>query len=103
MQTLLLLIVSVWLYTVGMDQVTQFTIIFGAFSMAPGQGFWVAAANTTDTALNFTAAMRTTTGTGDFVTGPQLLTYEIGLNLYNGEIEKAKIKFYFKDGLTLRS
>ena len=49
---------------------TIYNQLSGAFSMAPGQGFWVAALNTTDTALNFTAAMRTTTGTGDFVSRP---------------------------------
>ena len=73
----------------------------GAFSMAPGQGFWVAAASTSDAALDFTAAMRTTTGTGDFVSGPQLLTYNVGLKLYNGEIERAATNFYFRNGLTL--
>ena len=67
-----------------------------AFSMAPGQGFWVAALNTTDTALSFTAAMRTTTGTGDFVSSPQLLTYNVAVKLYNGEIEKAATDFYFQ-------
>ena len=44
-----------------------YNLLTGAFSIAPGQGFWVAAAGTSDAALNFTAAMRTTTGTGDFV------------------------------------
>ena len=73
----------------------------GGFSIAPGQGFWVAAAGTSDAALNFTAAMRTTTGTGDFIQGPQLLTYNVGLKLYNGEIERAATNFYFRDGLTL--
>ena len=80
---------------------TIYNNLSGAFSIAPGQGFWVAGANTTDTALNFTAAMRTTTGTGDFVSGPQLLTYNVGLKLYNGEIERAATNFYFRDGLTL--
>ena len=73
----------------------------GAFSMAPGQGFWVAAANTTDTALSFTADMRTNSGTGDFVSGPQLLTYHVALKLFNGETERATTDFYFRDGLTL--
>ncbi len=45
--------------------------------------------------------MRTSTGTGDFVSGPQLLTYNVGLKLYNGEIERAATNFYFRDGLTL--
>ena len=72
-----------------------------AFSIAPGQGFWVAAASESEVALNFTAAMRTTTGTGDFVSGPQLLTYNVAVKLYNGEIEKAATNFYFRDGLSL--
>ena len=80
---------------------TIYNNLSGAFSMAPGQGFWVAAAGTSDAALDFTAAMRTTTGTGDFVSGPQLLTYNVGLKLYNGEIERAATNFYFRDGLTL--
>ncbi|MDB4299760.1 GEVED domain-containing protein, partial [bacterium] len=80
---------------------TIYNQLSGAFSMAPGQGFWVAALNTTDTALNFTAAMRTTTGTGDFVSSPQLLTYNVAVKLYNGEIEKAATDFYFRDGLSL--
>ena len=82
---------------------TIYNQLSGAFSMAPGQGFWVAALNTTDTALNFTAAMRTTTGTGDFVSSPQLLTYNVAVKLYNGEIEKATTDFYFRDGLVSRS
>ena len=45
--------------------------------------------------------MRTTSGTGDFVAGPQLLSYELALKLYNGESQKTKVKFYFKDGLSL--
>ena len=72
-----------------------------AFSIAPGQGFWVAAASESEVALNFTAAMRTTTGTGDFVSSPQLLTYNVAVKLYNGEIEKAATNFYFRDGLSL--
>ena len=72
-----------------------------AFSIAPGQGFWIAAASESEVALDFTAAMRTTTGSGDFVTGPQPLTYYVGLKLYNGETQKAATKFYFRDGLSL--
>ena len=83
------------------SEYTIYNQLSGAFSMAPGQGFWVAALNTTDTALNFTAAMRTTTGTGDFVSSPQLLTYNVAVKLYNGEIEKAATNFYFRDGLSL--
>jgi hypothetical protein len=72
-----------------------------AFYIAPGQGFWVAAASTSNASLNFTAAMRTTTGTGDFVLGPQPLIYRLELKLYNAAIEQAKTQFYFKNGLSL--
>ena len=72
-----------------------------AFSIAPGQGFWVAAANTVDTPLDFTTAMRTTTGSGDFVAGPQPLVYKLELKLFNEQTQKAATKFYFRDGLSL--
>jgi hypothetical protein len=72
-----------------------------AFSIAPGQAFWVAALNTEVTALNFTAAMRTTTGTGDFVSGPQPLVHKLELKLFNGDMQQAATKFYFRDGLSL--
>ena len=78
-----------------------YNLLDDAFSIAPGQAFWVAALNTTDTALNFTAAMRTTSGSGDFVAGPQILTYHVALELYNGETQKAMTNFYFRDGLSL--
>ena len=71
------------------------------FWVAPGQGFWVAAASTLAAPLSFTPDMRTTTGTGDFVTGPVLLDYHVALKLYNGETQKAATKFYFRDGLSL--
>ena len=80
---------------------TIYNLLDGAFSIAPGQGFWVAALNTTDTALNFTADMRTITGSGDFVTGPELLTHHVAVKLFNGETEKATTDFYFRDGLSL--
>ena len=72
-----------------------------AFSIAPGQGFWIAAANTADTPLDFTTAMRTTTGSGDFVAGPQPLVYKLELKLFNEQTQKAATKFYFRDGLSL--
>ena len=80
---------------------TIYNLLDGAFSIAPGQGFWIAAASESEVALDFTAAMRTTTGTGDFVTGPQPLTYYVGLKLYNGETQKATTDFYFRGGLSL--
>ena len=72
-----------------------------AFYIAPGQGFFIAAASTSNTALNFTAAMRTTTGSGDFVLGRQPPIYRLALKLYNSAIEQAKTQFYFKNGLSL--
>ncbi len=78
-----------------------YNLLDGSFSIAPGQGFWVAALSTSDAALDFTAAMRTTTGTGDFIQGPQLLTYNVALKLYHGEREQAKTNLYFRDGLSL--
>ena len=72
-----------------------------AFSIAPGQGFWVAALNTANTPLDFTTAMRTTTGSGDFVAGPQPLVYKLELKLFNEQTQKAATKFYFRDGLSL--
>jgi hypothetical protein len=45
--------------------------------------------------------MRTTTGSGDFVTGPQLLTYHVALKLFNGDTQRANTDFYFRDGLSL--
>ena len=80
---------------------TIYNLLDGAFSIAPGQGFWIAAASVAEVALDFTAAMRTTTGSGDFVTGPQPLTYYVGLKLYNGETQKATTDFYFRGGLSL--
>jgi hypothetical protein len=71
------------------------------FWVAPGQGFWVAAASTLPASLIFTPGMRTTTGSGDFILGSQPLTYHIALKLYNEQTQKAATKFYFKDGLSL--
>ena len=86
----------------GSDYVIYNQLDFNSnVSIAPGQGFWVAAASTLSAQLGFTADLRTVSGSGDFVTGPQLLTYSVGLKLYNGESQQAATKFYFRDGLSL--
>ena len=85
----------------GSDYDTYNNTTAGAFSIAPGQGFFIAAASTSNTALNFTAAMRTTTGSGDFVLGPQPLIYRLELKLFNGDTQKGRTNFYFKNGLSL--
>ena len=66
-----------------------YNLLDGAFSIAPGQGFLVAAASSSNTALDFTPAMRTTNGSGDFVLGPQPLVHKLELKLFNGETQKA--------------
>ena len=45
--------------------------------------------------------MRTTTGSGDFVLGPQPLIYRLELKLFNGDTQKGRTNFYFKNGLSL--
>ena len=86
----------------GSDYVIYNQLDFNSnVSIAPGQGFWVAAASTVSAQLGFTADLRTVSGSGDFVTGPQLLTYSVGFKLYNGESQQAATKFYFRDGLSL--
>ena len=86
----------------GSDYVIYNQLDFNSnVSIAPGQGFWVAAASTVSAQLDFTADLRTVSGSGDFVRGPQLLTYSVGLKLYNGESQQAATKFYFRDGLSL--
>ena len=86
----------------GSDYVIYNQLDFNSnVSIAPGQGFWVAAASTDSAQLGFTADLLTVSGSGDFVTGPQLLTYSVGLKLYNGESQQAATKFYFRDGLSL--
>jgi len=78
-----------------------YNLLDDAFSIAPGQAFWVAAASTSEVALNFTPAMRTTTGSGDFVAGPEPLTYNVALELYNAEKLQGLTNVYFRDGLSL--
>ena len=78
------------LFMVGMALAILRTIILlMAFSIAPGQGFWVAALNTANTPLDFTTAMRTTTGSGDFIAGPQPLVYKLELKLFQWRDAKA--------------
>jgi len=70
-------------------------------TIAPGQGFWIAARQSTPQQLQFTPAMQTVEGGDDFISGaPILLNYMLNLKLYHGTTEKAKTSFYFQQGLT---
>ena len=70
-------------------------------TIAPGQGFWIAARQGTPQQLQFTPAMQTVEGGDDFISGaPILLNYMLNLKLYHGTTEKAKTSFYFQQGLS---
>jgi len=67
--------------------------------MAPGQGFFVAASGSVD--LDFTTAMRTVTGTDDFIAGDAMEFPEVYLNLYNGDVVMGQTHIRFRDNMTL--
>ena len=70
--------------------------------IAPGQGFWVAAASTSSANLSFTEAMQTASGGDDFVAGRTTSSsFELVLDMHNDDIKVSDTKFYFKEGLTL--
>jgi hypothetical protein len=75
--------------------------------IAPGQGFFVAAAGSgADQTITFTKAMQTVTGADDFAddfvaSRPSVTSYELVLDMYSDAIKVADTKFYFKEGLTL--
>ena len=71
--------------------------------IAPGQGFFVAAAGLgADQTITFTKAMQTVIGADDFVAlGPSVTSYELVLDMHSDAVKVADTKFYFKEGLTL--
>jgi len=79
--------------------------------IAPGQGFFVAAAGSGENqTISFTKAMQTVTGADDFVSDTQVFqvrgkkssdNYELVLDLYTDAVKVDDTKFYFKEGLTL--
>ena len=71
--------------------------------IAPGQGFFVAAAgNGEDKTISFTKAMQTITGTDDFIASKTSATsYELVLEMHQDAKKLGDTKFYFKEGLTL--
>jgi len=71
-----------------------------ATHIAPGQGFFVAAAGSGgDQTITLTKAMQTVTGVDDFVRSSA--SYEVVLDMYDDAIKMDDTKFYFKEGLTL--
>ena len=71
--------------------------------IAPGQGFFVAAAGSGENqTISFTKAMQTVTGVDDFVAAKSSVTsYELVLDMYSDAVKVGDTKFYFKEGLTL--
>ena len=70
--------------------------------IAPGQGFFVAAASSDVAQVQFTPEMRTVAGGDDFINGaPILLNYNFDLKLFHGNSEKAETSYFFQEGLTL--
>ena len=73
-----------------------------ATHIAPGQGFFVAAAGSGgDQTITFTKAMQTVTGVDDFVAAKASTSYELVLDMHSDDVKVADTKFYFKEGLTL--
>jgi len=72
--------------------------------IAPGQGFFVAAAGSgADQTISFTQAMQTVTGADDFISGRIMnpTSSEFLLKLYEDEILIDNTRFYFDNDLTL--
>ena len=70
--------------------------------IAPGQGFFVAAAGSGGAqTITFTKAMQTVTGVDDFVAARSSASYELVLDMYSDGVKEDDTKFYFKEGLTL--
>jgi len=73
-----------------------------ATHIAPGQGFFLAAAGSgEDQTITFTKAMQTVTGVDDFVAAKSPASYELVLDMYSDAVKVDDTKFYFKEGLTL--
>jgi hypothetical protein len=71
--------------------------------IAPGQGFFVAAASSSSDNISFTTAMRTTSGGDDFATQrlAQSTWSRFYLRLYEDDNFTSETQFYFDEGLSL--
>ena len=70
-------------------------------SIAPGQGFFVAARSTTAANITFKEAMQTTTGGDDFINSDIMVHPEVELRLFNNDNLVGKTNLFFVEGLTL--
>ena len=73
-----------------------------ATHIAPGQGFFVAAAGSGgDQTITLSKDMQTVTGVDDFIAARSSASYELVLDMYSDGVKEDDTKFYFKEGLTL--
>ena len=73
-----------------------------ALYIAPGQAFFIAAANTNSDTVSFTESMQTVTGGDDFIAARSVNTsYQLDLEIHNNTSKIGATQFYFKEGLTL--
>ena len=81
---------------------TAYNNTSSALNLAPGQAFMVASDNTSSDNISFTTDMRTIVGGDDLIVGDILEdTFELIINLYEGDTELDYTRFYFDDGLSL--
>ena len=68
-----------------------------ATHIAPGQGFFVAAAGSGgDQTITLSKDMQTVTGSDDFVAARSSASYELVLDMYSDGVKEDDTKFYFK-------
>ena len=73
-----------------------------ATHIAPGQGFFVAAAGSGENqTITLSKDMQTVTGVDDFIAARSSASYELVLDMYSDGVKEDDTKFYFKEGLTL--
>ncbi|MFT5079075.1 MAG: hypothetical protein ACI9KI_002067 [Patiriisocius sp.] len=87
----------------GSGSYTIYNLSTAATYIAPGQGFFIAAASSSSTNISFTRQMRTTSGGDDFIAARPMnpTSSEFLLKLYEGKTLIAHTRFYFDNGLTL--
>ena len=95
-----------WESDVNGDNVGSYKAInhtTAATYIAPGQGFFIAAASSSSANISFTREMRTTTGGDDFIANRTMNpnSVEFLLKLYKGKTLIDNTRFYFDTSLTL--
>ena len=70
-------------------------------SIAPGQGFFVAARSTTAASITFKEEMQTVNGSDDFISGDVFQHAEVELRLFNNDNLMGKTNLFFVENLTL--